>query len=64
MGVLPGSAFGDDPRALRLRVATGLLYGETDAQRKAALAAADARELPWVAASLARIGEALGELTG
>jgi len=64
MGVLPGSAFGDDPQALRLRVATGLLYGETDAQREAALAAADARELPWVAASLTRIGEALGELTG
>ena len=64
MGVLPGSAFGDDQQALRLRVATGLLYGETDAQREAALAAADAQELPWVAASLARIGEALGELTG
>jgi aspartate aminotransferase len=64
MGLLPGSAFGDDPQALRLRVATGLLYGETDAEREAALVAADARELPWVAASLARIGEALGELTG
>jgi len=27
MGVLPASAFGDDKHALRLRVATGLLYG-------------------------------------
>src|SRR5699024_11971362 len=30
MGVLPGSAFGDDDRRLRARVATSLLYGDTD----------------------------------
>ncbi len=36
LGVLPGSAFGDDPGALRLRVATGLLYGEPDRQRETA----------------------------
>jgi aspartate aminotransferase len=65
MGVLPGSAFGEDPRVLRVRVATGLLYGETDEQREAALAAADPLTLPWIAASLARIEEVLaaaGEL--
>jgi aspartate aminotransferase len=29
-GVLPASAFGEDDGALRVRVATGLLYGESD----------------------------------
>jgi aspartate/methionine/tyrosine aminotransferase len=64
MGVLPGSAFGDDPGALRLRVATGLLYGETDRQRETALAAAAPTAVPWVASSLARIEEVLSNLTG
>jgi aspartate/methionine/tyrosine aminotransferase len=64
MGVLPGSAFGDDPGALRLRVATGLLYGETDRQRETALTAAEPTAVPWVASSLARIGEILADLTG
>jgi aspartate/methionine/tyrosine aminotransferase len=64
MGVLPGSAFGDDPGALRLRVATGLLYGETDRQRETALAAAEPTAVPWVASSLARIEEILADLSG
>jgi aspartate/methionine/tyrosine aminotransferase len=64
MGVLPGSAFGDDPGALRLRVATGLLYGETDRQRETALATAEPTAVPWVASSLARIEEILADLTG
>jgi aspartate aminotransferase len=64
MGVLPGSAFGEDPRELRLRVATGLLYGDADEQREAALGAPSAREVPWIAASLARIGEVLDAVTG
>jgi aspartate/methionine/tyrosine aminotransferase len=64
MGVLPGSAFGDDPGALRLRVATGLLYGETDRQRETALTAAEPTAVPWVASSLAQIGEILADLTG
>jgi aspartate aminotransferase len=63
MGVLPGSAFGDDPGALRLRVATGLLYGDTDRQREAALAAAEPTTLPWIAGALTRIEEVLGGLT-
>jgi len=64
MGVLPGSAFGDDNWRLRLRVATALLYGETDEQREAALAADDACALPWIAASLDRLDEVLADLTG
>ncbi len=59
MGVLPASAFGEEDSSLRVRVATGLLYGDTDAQRERALAAADPLDLPWIAAALARIDEVL-----
>jgi aspartate aminotransferase len=63
VGVLPGSAFGDPPEALRLRVATSLLYGETDEQRYAALNAQDPAGLPWIAAALDRATEVLTDLT-
>jgi aspartate aminotransferase len=63
MGALPSSAFGEEERALRLRVATGLLYGDTCAQREQALAAADPVSLPWVAAALDRLGTILTGLT-
>jgi aspartate/methionine/tyrosine aminotransferase len=45
-GTLPGSAFGENPAALRLRLATGLLYGDTDEKQEAALAAPDPLALP------------------
>jgi len=61
-GALPGSAFGEQPGALRLRLATGLLYGDTGEQQEAALTAADPLELPWIAAELARLGEILADL--
>lgn len=64
IGVLPGSAFGDDRSALRLRVATGMLYGTCDEQREAALTAADPLALPWIAADLDRLDEVLSDLTG
>ena len=60
---LPGSAFGDDPEALRLRLATGLLYGESEEQREAALAADNPLRLPWIAAALARVEEILADLS-
>jgi aspartate aminotransferase len=63
MGVLPGSAFGEQPWRLRLRVATGMLYGETDEQRHAALNSADPCALPWIAAALDRLDEVLADLT-
>ena len=63
LGVLPGSAFGDQPWRLRLRVATALLYGETDEQRNAALNAADPCALPWIASALDRLEECLADLT-
>jgi aspartate aminotransferase len=67
LGVLPGSAFGDQPWRLRLRVATALLYGETDEQRNAALNAVlnsgDPCALPWIAAALDQLEESLADLT-
>jgi aspartate aminotransferase len=62
MGVLPASAFGEPAAALRLRVATGLLYGETTAERERALAAPDPLGLPWIAAALTRLDAILADL--
>ena len=64
VGVLPGSAFGEESRRLRLRVATSLLYGDTDTERTAALNSSDPCSLPWIAASLARLEQVLADLTG
>ena len=64
VGVLPGSAFGEEGGRLRLRVATAMLYGDTDDQRHAALNSADPCSLPWIAASLARLEEVLADLAG
>ncbi len=64
VGVLPGSSFGEESGRLRLRVATAMLYGDTDTERDAALNAADPCSLPWIAASLARLEEVLAGLTG
>lgn len=63
VGVLPASVFGEPEDALRLRVATSLLYGDSDEERLAALEAADPTELPWIAAALDRLGEVLADLT-
>ena len=64
MGVLPGSAFGEEGGRLRLRVATAMLYGDTDAERDVALNSADPCSLPWIAASLDRLEEVLGDMAG
>jgi aspartate aminotransferase len=61
-GVLPASAFGEPEGALRVRVATGLLYGDSDWQREAALAAHDPLSLPWISAPLDRVGDILADL--
>jgi aspartate aminotransferase len=62
-GSLPASAFGEPAGALRLRLATGLLYGDTDEQREAALQAPDPLALPWIAGALARVEEMLADLS-
>ena len=64
VGVLPGSAFGEDGARLRLRVATALLYGGTDDERHAALNSADPCSLPWIAGALDRLETVLADLTG
>jgi aspartate aminotransferase len=63
IGLLPATAFGESPHALRIRAATSRLYGESDQQRSAALEAADPLRLPWVRAAVDRIGEVLSDLT-
>ncbi|GGO62092.1 pyridoxal phosphate-dependent aminotransferase [Nonomuraea cavernae] len=63
IGVLPGQAFGDDPAAARVRVAVSLLYGETTAQRLAALHSPDPLRLPWIAASLDHLSTGLKGLS-
>ena len=60
---LPASVFGEGAAALRMRVATGLPYGDTGAQRDLAPASPDPVSLPWIAAVLDRIGEILADLT-
>jgi aspartate aminotransferase len=62
MGVLPASSFGENPGVLRLRVATGLLYGDTEAEREQALAAPDPLSLPPIASALDRVEQILAEL--
>jgi aspartate aminotransferase len=62
IGVLSGAAFGDDPGALRCRIATSLLYGDTVERRRHALSAEDPTALPWIRESLDRLGGALGAL--
>jgi aspartate aminotransferase len=62
-GTLPGSAFGESPQALRLRLATGSLYGDTEARQEEALAAPDPLALPWIAAHIARLQEILADLS-
>ena len=63
IGVLPGSAFGDPDHALRVRVATSRLYGDTPSRQEAALAADDPATLPWITASLDWLGDSLTDLT-
>jgi len=63
VGTLPGSAFGEQSWRLRLRIATGLLYGDTDAERTVALNSADPCSLPWIATSLDRLDEVLADLS-
>jgi len=62
VGVLAGEAFGDDAAALRVRMATSLLYGRTDDERHEALASDDPAALPWIRASLDRLRVVLDAL--
>jgi aspartate aminotransferase len=61
IGVLPGDAFGDDPHALRFRVATSLLYGDGE-QRLEALGSDEPASLPWITRALDTVRQALKDL--
>lgn len=63
IGVLPGHAFGDDPAAARVRVATSLLYGESEEERMTALTSSDPLCLPWIADNLDHLAMGLKELS-
>ena len=62
VATLPGSAFGEPPAALRLRLATALLYGDSPQQQEAALTAPDPTTLPWIAAALTQLSHTLTDL--
>lgn len=64
IGVLRGTAFGDEPAALRFRVATSLLYGSTDEARWQALRSERPQDLPWIAAARDQFRSALDDLIG
>lgn len=63
IGVLPGHAFGDDPSAARVRVATSLMYGESQEERLAALTSSDPLSLPWIAANMEHLSRGLQNLS-
>jgi aspartate aminotransferase len=60
---LPGTAFGDRPATLTLRLATARIYGDTPAEQEAALTAPDPLTHPPVAAAVAQIQDILASLT-
>lgn len=62
LAVLAGHLLGDDPHALRFKAATSMLYGDTDEEQEAALAAADPLSLPHVADVLTRVEEGFAKL--
>lgn len=62
VAVLAGAAFGDEEAALRFRVATSLLYGDTESQRWQALRSPDPLRLPWIAESMTHLREAVNSL--
>jgi aspartate aminotransferase len=62
IGVLQGSAFGDPPGALRVRMATSRLYGDSEAEQEAALGAENPCALDWIADSLDWLTDSLAGL--
>lgn len=62
VATLPGSAFGEAPETLTLRVATSLLAGFDDDKRRQALASSDPAALPWVAEELGLVRSGLAAL--
>ena len=59
IATLPGSAFGDAPAELRLRVATSQLYGATAEHREQALRHHEPSSLPWIAEQMEQLRSGL-----
>ncbi len=64
VAVLGGHHFGDDPKALRCRVATSMLYGDTVEQQQEALDADDPLLVRHVAAGIDRLDRVVRDLIG
>ncbi|MFI6900716.1 pyridoxal phosphate-dependent aminotransferase [Nonomuraea sp. NPDC050394] len=64
VAVLGGHHFGDDPKALRFRAATSMLYGESDEERWLALESTDPVALPHIERMLDNLTDAFHTLTG
>lgn len=62
IAVLAGHLLGDDEKALRCKLATSMLYGDTAAHREEALAAPDPLALPHIRDVLTRVADAFGAL--
>jgi aspartate aminotransferase len=62
IATLPASAFGEPEEALRLRVATSRLYGDTWERQEAALASDDPTSLPWLVEELGQLRSGLAWL--
>lgn len=62
VAVLSGHHFGDDPRALRVRVATSMLYGDSEQQQLEALRSPDPVRVPHVRGQLDFLAAALTAL--
>jgi aspartate aminotransferase len=62
IAVLSGDALGDDPSALRFRIATSQLYGDTPEEQHLALTAEDPLAVRHVAGNLSRIEESFAKL--
>lgn len=64
IAVLAGHHMGDDPLALRARIATSKLYGETTDEQWQALTSDDPVALPHIAGQLSAVDKRLRVLTG
>ncbi|MFF4354904.1 pyridoxal phosphate-dependent aminotransferase [Streptomyces sp. NPDC001530] len=62
VAVLDGRHLGDDPQALRFRIATSMLYGQTEEEQWEALRSSDPLRLRHVAELLTRIEESFAKL--
>ena len=62
VAALPGSAFGDPPDKLTVRLSTSQLYGSTVRQQQQALDSPDPLTLPWIVENLDRLHDAVSAL--